>query len=95
MKYKLIKKNEKEYMFFPSMTTSLNIADYEVDFKPEDGPGRETLLAAFNAALDGGRQEILATIRPTIEKVISREVLKLVNKITTHFTYDELFPDHE
>ena len=94
LKYKLFKKNGTEYLFFTSMTTSLNVKDYNADYKPSTGLD-STVATAINAAINGGRQEILDSIRPTLERVISEEVLEIANKICTHFTYDELYPDRE
>ena len=93
MKYKLIKRKGKEYMFFQTMTMLLDIKDFDAVFKPSNND--TTITTAINAAIGGGRQEILETIRPTLEKVISAEILRIANNICTHFTYDELFPERE
>ncbi|XP_066598659.1 uncharacterized protein [Prorops nasuta] len=92
MKYKLLDRRGKKYMFFPSMTTKLVVNDYSAHFDPSDGP-TSTLATAINEALEQSKQEIIASTTPNLEKAISERVLNLANKIVTHFTWDELFPD--
>lgn len=92
MQTKFTEKNGVKYIYFSSMTTKLTVRDYEAEFKPADGVA-SPISQAINQALDGGRQEILRLTTPTLEKVISKKVLELGNKVCKNFSYDELFPD--
>lgn len=92
MHTKYTEKNGQKYIYFSSMTTKLGIKDYEAKFKSNDGAD-SPISTAINQALDGGRQEILELIRPTLEKAISEKILELGNKVCKKFTYDELFPE--
>ncbi|XP_046743266.1 putative beta-carotene-binding protein [Diprion similis] len=94
MKFRLVQHKGAEYLIFSSMTTNLDIKDYTSHFTPREGPDG-ALAEGINAALQDNRQEIIATIKPNLEQVISERVLQLANRICKHFTFDELFPDRE
>ncbi|XP_076238611.1 uncharacterized protein LOC143181837 [Calliopsis andreniformis] len=93
MIFKLIERNGKQYMYFPSMTTRLNIKDYTIKFEAQNFD--RVLHDAISQALGNSHQEILAATRPNLEKAISEKCLEFANKICKHFTFDELFPDRE
>lgn len=89
--FKIVERNGKRYMFFPSMTTHLSVKDFTVKFEAVNFD--KTLQQAVTQALGSSHQEILDATRPNIEKAISEKCLEIANKICKHFTYDELFPD--
>ncbi|XP_015604907.1 protein takeout [Cephus cinctus] len=94
LKFQLVNHKGKTYMYFPSITIKLTIKDYISHFVPREGEN-SPLANGINAALSNGRQEIIETITPNLEKVISEQILEYANKICKHFTYEELFPDRE
>ena len=94
MKYKFIKKNGKDYVFFTAMTSTVLVKDWSADFKASNETD-PTITSAINAAIDGGRQEIFSTMRPTLERVLSEQCIKLANMICSHYSFDELMPDRE
>ncbi|KAH0555235.1 uncharacterized protein LOC123263857 [Cotesia glomerata] len=93
VQFKLLNTKKGQQLFFTSAKSKLKIGDYTVKFVPNNTTA--ALSEAINAVLNGNRQEIIDTITPHIEKVISAKILEISNQITKHFTYDELFPDRE
>ncbi|CAK9833903.1 Putative beta-carotene-binding protein [Anthophora retusa] len=91
--FKIVDHNGKRYIYFPSMTTRLNVKDFTVKFEVTNFD--KTLQEAVSQALGSSHQEVLEATTPNIEKAISERCLELANKICKHFTYDELFPDRE
>ena len=76
------------------MKMKLKIADYTAHFVPNKGKDNP-LAEAINAVLQNNRQEIIESLLPHLEKAMSKKILELSNKISKHFSYDELFPDRE
>ncbi|XP_068977001.1 putative beta-carotene-binding protein [Bombus flavifrons] len=91
--YNLVEHAGKQYIYFSSMTTHLNVKDYTIKYEPENFD--ETLRDAFKQAVGHNNREILEMTRPNLEKAISQRCLEISNKICKHFSYDELFPDRE
>lgn len=91
--YDVVDHKGKKYVYFTSMTTKLDIKDFEAKFEARNFD--KTLQDAVRQALGGSHKEILDSSRPSIEKVISQKCLEIANKICKNFTYDELFPDRE
>ncbi|KAK2576593.1 hypothetical protein KPH14_005263 [Odynerus spinipes] len=94
MLYKIIKRNNKNYAYFYSMKTKLEIQDFTADFKDQSGAD-STLTTAINAALIDSKKEILDSTVPNLEKKISETILEISNQVCKHFHYEELFPDRE
>lgn len=94
MKYKLLKRNGEDYMYFTSVTSSITLKDWTAVFNPSASLD-STLVTAVNEALKGGREEIFLTLKPNIEKVIAELTLDRANKVTQKFTFDEMLPDRE
>lgn len=93
MVFKLVEHDGKRYIYFPLMTTRLELNDYKFDFEAENFD--KTLQDAMKQAFGSSREEILEAMKPNVEKAISQMCLNMSNKICKHFTYDELFPDRE
>ncbi|XP_034934988.1 uncharacterized protein [Chelonus insularis] len=94
LRYRLINTKKGKQLFFTSMTCKLSIETYHSNFIAREGPDA-TFSEAINSVLNSSQQEIIDGIIPSLEKSVSNKVLELANKICKHFTYDELFPDHE
>lgn len=93
VQFKLLNTKKGQLVFFSSVKSKLKIGDYTAKFLPTNTTA--ALSDAINAVLNGNRKEIIDTITPHIEKVISSKILEISNQITKHFTYDELLPDRE
>ncbi|XP_003398034.1 uncharacterized protein LOC100646546 [Bombus terrestris] len=93
MLYNLVEHAGKQYVYFSSLTTHLDIKDYTIKYEPENFD--ETLRDAFREAIGHNNREILEMTRPNLEKAISQRCLEISNKICKHFPYDELLPDRE
>ncbi|XP_017755832.1 PREDICTED: uncharacterized protein LOC108547716 isoform X2 [Eufriesea mexicana] len=89
--YKLIKRDNEQYVHFESIPIKLDIKDYTADFKTENLDS--SLQSAINDVLGKNHDDVLRTIQPHVEKAISKSCINLTNKIYDNFTYDELFPD--
>ena len=93
MLYNLVQHAGKQYVYFSSMTTHLNIKDYTIKYEPENFD--QTLRNAFSEAVGHNNREILEVTIPNLEKAISKRCLEISNNICKHFSYDELLPDRE
>lgn len=94
LRYKLIEKDGKKYMYFFSMTTKLNFKDITIDIQPGNNTD-STLTKAFNNFFGNNKNDIITIILPSVEKSISENILKLSNNMVKHFHYDEILPDRE
>ena len=48
---------------------------------------------ATNAALNENPRELIAYMKPVIEKTVKNIIQQIANKITQHFTLQELLPE--
>ncbi|KAL2729615.1 putative beta-carotene-binding protein [Vespula squamosa] len=94
LRYKLIEKDNKKYMYFFSMTTKLDFKDIALDIQPEN-ISDTTITEAFKNVFGNNKKDIISVILPSLEKSISENVLKISNNVVKHFHYDELLPDKE
>ncbi|XP_047363514.1 uncharacterized protein LOC124954513 [Vespa velutina] len=94
LRYKLIEKDGKKYMYFFSMTTKLDIKDISINTEPGKNTDN-TLREIINNIFNTNKNDIIAIILPSIERSISENVLKISNDIVKHFHYDEILPDRE
>ncbi|XP_078043378.1 uncharacterized protein LOC144473402 [Augochlora pura] len=93
MNYDIVEHKGKRYMYFTSMTTKLDIKDFEAKFESRNFD--KTLQQAVSQALGGSHKEILDSSRPSIENIISKKCLETANNLCKNYTFDELFPDRE
>ncbi|KAF6204257.1 hypothetical protein GE061_002597 [Apolygus lucorum] len=92
LKGKQLMKNGKEYFILDSMDLKLNLKNYEL--KLSRGFFKDQAVTdAINVALHENKREIINLVRPRLEEVVKDVLLDTANKITNHFTYDELFPE--
>lgn len=87
-----IMKNGTKYAYIPRMKVELGVKGYETSYMMSN----ET-LSVFQEAVEhfigSNQREIIDTVKPYIERVVSERCLIAANQIIKHFTYDELFPD--
>ncbi|CAH1399268.1 unnamed protein product [Nezara viridula] len=84
-------KDKKTYLLFDSLDLKIKWKNYNIRLENLFG-GDKVLGDAVNGALNENKKEIINLIRPKIEKMMGEKMLGVANKITQHFTYDELFP---
>jgi asparagine synthetase A len=48
---------------------------------------------ATNAALNENPRELIAYLKPVVEKTVKNIIQQIANKITQHFTIQELLPE--
>lgn len=94
LRYKLVDYKGKTYLKFSAMHTKISLADYTVVLKMRNGKSN-ALTDTVNEMIKINRKEIMHTIVPFIERIISKKLMELANRICKHFTYDELFPFRE
>lgn len=88
-------KNDKEYLYLSNIDLKLDIKGYEADFEtPNEGDLGHLRQIAQNF-LGQSQKEILNVLKPIIEDVVIKQILKFSNDVVKHFTYEELFPDRE
>ncbi|XP_014289104.1 protein takeout [Halyomorpha halys] len=92
VKGKKITKDGKTYVAFNDLDLKLNIKSYHIHLENlfNNDPA---LNEAVNVALNENKKELITTIRPQAERVVTNVLLEIANKITQHFTYEELFPE--
>jgi asparagine synthetase A len=49
---------------------------------------------ATNAALNENPRELIAYLKPVVEKTVKNVIQKIANQITQHFTIQELLPEN-
>ncbi|CAB0032140.1 unnamed protein product [Trichogramma brassicae] len=92
MKFRLIERRGRQIMFWEEMTTKIFTKDYTAIFQPGE---QKPLTQAINQVLQTNRKEIIESITPSVELAISKKILDISNRVSKHFTYEELFPDRE
>ncbi|KAK0082831.1 hypothetical protein PV325_009776 [Microctonus aethiopoides] len=92
--FKFINTKKGPRIFFSEMTCKLSIDGYTSKYHGTQEPD-DTFGDVINSVINDQQKEILESITPQLEKVISTRVLEIANQIGTHFTYDELLPDRE
>lgn len=84
-----VTRNGKRYVFISKMILNLDIIGYYIELDQNQNQLRE-IVRNF---VGNNQEEIIRSVKPIIEDVISRWAISLFNNITKHFTYEELFPD--
>ncbi|CAH1399272.1 unnamed protein product [Nezara viridula] len=90
LKGKKIVKDGKQYVAL-DLDLKLKIKNYHVHLENlfDNDPA---LNEAINVALNDNKRELMTALRPQAEQIVTKVLLNIANKITQHFTYDELFP---
>lgn len=73
-----------------NLNLNLSIENLSFDF---DSDIFEVLKEALIQA--NNNKDILEIFIPSLEKIVSKNILELCNNICKHFTFDELLPDRE
>lgn len=84
-----VTKNGKKYVFISKMTLNLDIKGFYIELERNQNQLRQ-IIRNF---VGNNQEEIIRSVKPILENVISRWTISLSNNITKHFTYEELFPD--
>ncbi|XP_012214458.1 protein takeout-like [Linepithema humile] len=87
---KIVRKNGKKHIYISKLTINLIPKEFNFKFEHNDSDQMQDIIANF---MGSNTQEVLATIKPPIEKALSETIISMGNNIVKHFTYDELFPD--
>ncbi|BES97643.1 Haemolymph juvenile hormone Hypothetical protein protein (JHBP) [Nesidiocoris tenuis] len=89
---KKVTKDGKQYFILDSLDLKMNLKNYEV--KLSKGFFNDPAVTdAINVVLRENKREIINLIRPRIQQVVKDTLLENANKITSRFTFDELFPE--
>lgn len=89
---KVITKGGKRYMYLAKMKLNLDIKGYDAKYNLNE---RELgqLNEIINNFIGNNQEEVIKSIKPALEEVITKRILLVSNDIVKHFTYEELFPD--
>ncbi|XP_012214812.1 uncharacterized protein [Linepithema humile] len=87
---KIVKKNDKKHIYVSKLTINLIPKNFNFKFENNESDQMQEIIANF---IGSNKQEVLATIKPPIEKALSETIISMANNIVKHFTYDELLPD--
>ncbi|KAM3958276.1 putative beta-carotene-binding protein [Aphomia sociella] len=87
----IFEQNGVDYLKFPKMDFNINIKDYTIKI---DGlfNGEQALSDAANVALNQNRGELLKTVKPVLEKTVTKLLLDIANKVVDGIAYDEVLP---
>ncbi|XP_049773902.1 protein takeout-like [Schistocerca nitens] len=91
LKGQLVKKNGSPYLYFYNTEVSIDVKHVQVHLEGLFN-GDKVLGEATNQALNENSGEFWPTIKPIAEQTIAEVLLGIANNITSHFTYDDLFP---
>lgn len=89
---KTTNKGDKKYLYLSQIKINLDIKNYDSKYDLNE---RELgqLNQIINNFIGNNKKEIIETLKPVLEEIVSKRILLLSNNIVKHFTYDELFPD--
>lgn len=93
LRARTVKKEAGDYLHFYNMDIDITIGGYHVQLDNLFN-GDKLLGDATNAALNENPKELIAYLKPIIEKTVGNIILEIANKITQHFTLEELLPEH-
>ncbi|XP_039306728.1 uncharacterized protein LOC105203864 [Solenopsis invicta] len=90
--FNVVTKRGQKYTYLAKIKINFNIKGYTAKYDADEeryGQLRE-IIRDF---IGRNQKEIISSLKPTLEEIISRQIVLLANNIVKHFTYDELFPD--
>ncbi|XP_036143989.1 circadian clock-controlled protein daywake-like [Monomorium pharaonis] len=90
---KIVTKNGKRYVYISKMKVNLDIKGYNMEFDQIQMPQLKQLNEIVRNFLGNNQKEIIRTLKPFLEEVVTKQTISVSNRIVTHFTYEELFPD--
>lgn len=91
MKGNRIKKNDEEYLEFGKMFLRLNLGKSTIHLG--NLFAQDPILArATNDVISDNTDVFINEIKPVLESTLASKFTEIANKITTTFTYKELFP---
>lgn len=89
----LVNKPDGDYLHFRDIDMKITIAGYHVRLDNLFN-GDRFLGEATNAALNENPRELIAYLKPVVEKTVKNVIQKIANQITQHFTIQELLPEN-
>ncbi|XP_072935640.1 protein takeout-like [Epargyreus clarus] len=91
LKSQVTTRDGKEYLKFTSMDIDIAIKDYRIRLEGLFN-GDKVLGEATNAAIHENRGEFLKTMKPYLERTVSKILLDSANKIVKGLPLDDLLP---
>lgn len=91
MKGHKLQRDDKEYLEFDRMKVKVKVGSSQVRLENLFN-GDKILGRATNLAINDNVDVFIEEIMPNLQKALSDKFTTIANKITTRFTYDELFP---
>lgn len=88
----MVTRNGERYVFISKMTLNLDIKGFYMELEQNQNQLNQ-LREIVRNFIGNNQEEIIRSVKPILEDVISRWTISLSNNITKHFTYEELFPD--
>lgn len=86
------KRGEKEYLIFDPFKVNLRVGQSSIDLT-NLFDGDPVLGPATNRVINENSQVFLQEIRPVLERSLGELFTEMANKITSKFSYEELFPN--
>lgn len=77
-------------MYLSKVTINLILTEHKIEFKNNNSDQLQEIIKNF---IGNNQEEILATVKPALERAVSGTIISISNNIVKHFTYDQLFPD--
>ncbi|KAK3912544.1 Putative beta-carotene-binding protein [Frankliniella fusca] len=84
-------RNGQRYIKFDKMDVDVALSNYHIYLGNLFG-NDPVLSESVNQAINANNKEFIKVIKPIIDATASNMLLEVANRITEHFTYDQLFP---
>ncbi|XP_011879796.1 PREDICTED: uncharacterized protein LOC105568600 [Vollenhovia emeryi] len=87
--FTLVTKNDKKYGYISKIKTNLDIKGYELEFSNQVELNQmRDIIKNF---LGNNQEEVLKTVKPILEEVVSKQVISLSNEILKRIPYEDIF----
>lgn len=89
---KIVTKGGKRYLYLAKIKMNLDIKGYKARYDLDEKESNQ-LRDIIRNFLGNNQQEIIKSLKPTIEEQISKRIISIANSILKHFTYEELYSE--
>ncbi|XP_011174745.3 uncharacterized protein LOC105206996, partial [Solenopsis invicta] len=88
---KIITRHGERYVYISKMNLQFDIKRLKTKLDVNEPAQLNEIISNF---LGNNEEELIAKIKSSLETKVSKKILSITNNIVKHFTFNELFPDH-
>ncbi|XP_011879797.1 PREDICTED: uncharacterized protein LOC105568601 [Vollenhovia emeryi] len=92
LQFKLVTKDGKRFTYLSKIKINIDIKKYNAEYGVE-GEQFAQLREIIQNFVGQNQEEIINSLKPALEEIVSRRIISITNNIVKHFTYEELFPN--